>query len=199
MAAVQLTPSSQGSTDLLIRSMPPSTEMQFKKVSFHNDVSVRLTPGLDSFAEDEIAAAWYSRAELQDIRSGVRNEVKMLTSEVGATASEIEPRGLESFLPEGLARKQLRREVARDAVLDEQEYQWRRASDDPELLADIYFERTRDSATAARWQGLVDQESVHQDTNAMSSAKTPDQHCFRSGNIGFLHRRRPHGTSSRAA
>lgn len=162
---------------------------------------MRFFPNLDSWTQEEKDVMWYSRAELLNIKAGVRNHVAMLTgSQVADRTSDLELRGLESFLPDGLARKQLNREIARNAVLDEQEYQWKTDSDDPELLADLYFDRTRESVAVARLQGLADRAAVREDENGASSDQSlQNKPLFRSGTIGSLHRRKPRGISSPAA
>ncbi len=175
-------------------SQPDSLSKNARTVTFHSRVTVRLTSNIEDCTEEEKSATWYTQAEIKQIRASVRHEVALLAA--GTWCSLSERRGLESLLPEGFADKLRHREIARNAVLDEQDYQWKRDMNDPDLIADLYFDKTRSSVVAARVRAIADHESVLQQTPP-TSPKNPA--LFRSGSIGSLHRRKPTGISSRAA
>lgn len=168
---------------------------------------MRTTLALEDFTQDEKNAVWYTPTEIKEIRSKVRHDITLLATGrlMKNHSSNFELRGLESFLPEGLAVKQLRRRIARDAVLDTQEHQWKKKCNDPELLADIYFDRTRESVATAHVQGLADQEIAHHihecdGSSETSSTRMPSKALFKSGSIGSsLHRRQPREILCRAA
>lgn len=203
MAPLQHRISFEDAPEILIRSRPSTATPEKKGISFSPRVNVRFVQNLDMWTENEKNNTWYTRAELHQMKFGVRNQIQMLSSQEATMLSpQIELRGLESFLPEGLTRKMRNRETARNAVLDEQEYQWKNNVDDPQLLADIYFDHTRESVAAARVQGMADESAVALERSGLPSSpstKVDDKQLFRSGSIGSLHARQPRGFSSRAA
>lgn len=168
-----------------------------KRISFHRRVTVRHTFNLESCTDEEKSAIWYTQVELHQIRADVRHEVTMLSAGTSSTCLEL--RGLESLLPDGLSQKLRHRQVSRSIVLNEQDYQWKRDMNDPDLIADLYFDKTRASVMAARVRAIADHEAVTQQSPPTSPKLPSCAKLFRSGSIGSLQRRQPTGFSSRAA
>lgn len=178
---------------------PSNTNKAKKTLTFHRRVTVRHTFHLDSCTEEEKSAMWYTQTELIQMRANVRHEVALLAAGTSCRHHQLELRGLESLLPDGQADKLFHRERARNAVLKEQEYQWERGMNDPDLIADLYFDLTRASVVAARLKGISDHEAMLQQSPPVSPKHPSSDRLFRSGSIGSMQRRQPLGISSRAA
>ena len=170
-----------------------------KTLTFHQRVTVRHTFHINSITEVEKTAMWYTQTELIQIRANIRHEVALLTAGTSCHYHQLEPRGLESLLPDGLADKLYHREKARNAVLKEQEYQWDKDMNDADIIADIYFDLTRASVAAARVKGISDHEAVLQQSPPVSPKHPSSGKLYRSGSIASTQRRQPIGISSRAA
>ena len=136
-----------------------------RTVSFLPSVRIRQTIRINDYTDDEIASAWYDETELDTVISDIKTTL-LLIEEEGVAAANSDPerctRGLESYTPEGQRLKERSRMKAKDAVLDEQEFQDETGIFDPELLADLYYERTRWSEARARVMGRSDEEAVRQ-------------------------------------
>lgn len=176
-----------------------STTKTKKTLTFHRRVTVRHTFHVSNLTEEEKSTIWYTQTELIQIRASIRHEVALLAAGTSCHYHKLEPRGLESLLPDGLADKLYHREKARNAVLKEQEYQWDKDMNDPDIIADIYFDLTRASVVAARVKGIADHEAVLQQSPPVSPKHPSSGKLCRSGSIGSMQRRQPMGISSRAA
>jgi hypothetical protein len=175
-----------------LRSPPVSRKASNRRpVSFSNTVVVRCT---DGYSNKEMAAAWYDRAELKKIQSKIKQTfLRMQAGSSKANSDRHCTRGLESLTSEGRALKQRRREDAKNAVLDEQEFQNEVGIPDPELLADLYFEETRVSQAIANSTGRADEEEVRstgrRSTSMSRNQEKPSKHCIsRSGSVRMLER-----------
>jgi hypothetical protein len=162
-----------------------------RPVSFSNTVVVCYT---DGYSNKEMAVAWYGRAELKKIQSKIKKTfLLMQAGSPNANCDRHCTRGLESLTPEGRALKQRRREDAKNAVLDEQEFQNEVGIPDPELLADLYFEETRVSQAMANSMGRADEEEVRgtgrRSPSMSRNQEKPSEHCVsRSGSVRMLER-----------
>jgi hypothetical protein len=160
-------------------------------ISFSNTVVLRRT---DSHSDEETTAAWYSRAELKKIQSKIKKTIFLM--EAGSPRANSDrhcTRGLGSLTPEGRALKQRRRENAKTAVLDEQEFQNEVGIPDPELLADLYFKETRVSLAMAISMGRAVEEEVRSTGKwpppRLSPRNQKPKHCIsRSGSVRMLER-----------
>lgn len=184
-----------------------------KTISFLPQVNIRRTIALNMFTQEELAATWYSSAELKRIRTEIKATISDITNGTLNTqdTDAFCLRGLESFLPEGNALKHQHRVAAREVVFDEQELQWANGQYDVELLADLYFYQSRESVEFARVRGLTDETFVAlQDSISCSTTsepqmgkllpmKRPHTGSCRSSSLGSRNERTPKGVSSRAA
>jgi hypothetical protein len=113
-------------------------------ISFNPNVLVNLTIHIDEYSEEEIAASWYCEDELKTIKSELTETLLLMANACIMPSSErLCSRGIESFTSKGQAIKKHRREEAREAVFDEQEYQFENDIFEPEMIADAYLEQTR--------------------------------------------------------
>jgi hypothetical protein len=163
-----------------------------RPISFSNTAVLCRT---DGYSDEEMTAAWYSRAELKNILFQIKKT--LLLMEAGSPKANSDrhcTRGLASLTPEGRALKQRRREEAKTAVLDEQEFQNEVGFPDLELLADLYFEETRVSLAMAISMGRADEEEVVRSTDMrppprQSPRNQKPDHCIsRSGSVRRMER-----------
>jgi hypothetical protein len=177
----------------VIKSSLASSEKSKKHpISFSNTAVLRCT---DGYSDEEMAAAWYSRAELKKIQSKLKKT--LLLMEVGSPKASSDrhcTRGLGSLTPEGRALKQRRKEDAKTAVLYEQEFQNEVGIPDPELLADLYFEEARVSLAMAisMGRGAADEEEVRSTGTRWSPPclsprnQKPNHRISRSGSVRMV-------------
>ena len=160
-----------------------------KKVSFYCNVAVIYTLHLDDYSEEEMKDCFYGSLELKRIRKQAKATVRYIMSSSSSTSSEDDEfssssssstedvedeedlcqeqqshctRGLEYCTP---ALRELRSQVkmlAREAVLDEQEYQQMAGVADPERLATVYKDQTNESLYAAMMIGKSDEYIARQ-------------------------------------
>ena len=119
---------------------------------------------VEALSREELEAAWYTRVELSKILMKVKKNI-LLMEKGSAKANNCDrycTRGLETLTPAGQKLKQERRRQAREAVLDEQEFQREVRLPDSALLARLYIEETRVAHTLARAYGLADQEEARE-------------------------------------
>jgi hypothetical protein len=143
---------------LLVSSAAPKPS-----ISFNPNVLVRLTIHIDEYSDEEITASWFCQDELKMIKSELRTTLLLMAN--GSTMANSErlcSRGLACFTSEGKESKKHRKEEARIAVFDEQDYQFDNDIFDPEEIANAYFEQTRKSQATATVVGFFDQQAVRQ-------------------------------------
>ena len=163
------------------KPLSSSQAKQRKSVSFDQSVKVRKTIHILDYTDEELFACWYSNAEFDNIRQNNAVEVKFffrmkLSSRHGEKKNDDNgdgwknlycKRGLESFLSKSIMKRRHRAIVSREAVYDEQEYQWDhhqggRESYDVECnsstrtIARVYEKATLKSRALARYVGLKD-------------------------------------------
>jgi hypothetical protein len=185
--------------DLSMMKMSESstTKMEVERsVSFSPYASLRETIHIDNYTNEEISACWYDSVELKMVKVDNKNTL-LLMANVFFINDRICSRGLESYTQTGQASKRQHREDAIDAAIDEQDFQMDEGITDPEMIAEAYFERTRQSQAMARVMGLSDQETVRnqEQQRPLVLQKIPNQKkLVRRGSTGMVNRR---GSSGR--
>jgi hypothetical protein len=166
-----------------------------RSVSFSPSALGRETTHITDYTTEEIAACWYDDVELKMIKVDIKTTTLLLMNNDYLSLNINDgrcSRGLESYTETGQALKMQNREDAIDAVLDEQEFQMDESNTDPEMIADAYFERTRQSQAMARVMGLSDEEAVrNQEQQKLSvlQGKMANHEPFaRRGSIGMMDR-----------
>lgn len=158
-------------------------------VSFNNTVILHWT---NSYSKEDLNAAWYSEAEFQNIKSKIKKTLLLMEAcSPKANSKGRCTRGLESVTPDGRRQKQKRRLDAKNAVLDEQEFQKEVGIPDPDLLADLCFEETRVSRAIAISMGCADAEEVlsHKKRRPRQMPSPKLKHSIsRTGSIRMLER-----------
>ena len=134
-----------------------------KTVSFSKNAKMKGTLHLDDYTTEEIQATWYARTEMKQIREDVRLTVKLmdegLLSSKDNEDSEYCTRGLECRTSRLSPIKTHNKRIARDVVLDEQDYQqFQLMTCDPERLATVYNRVTYQCQVKASMVGLSDEK-----------------------------------------
>ena len=156
---------------------------EVKSVSFYPDCTVMNTLHLNDYTDQEMRDCWYSYTELKHIRKEARTTVRYLLSggddkSVASSSSltsssssslcnesqeeEHCARGLEYCSPQLRELRIQVKIVAREAVLDEQEYQSLVGVVDPERLSKVYKDQTAESKHAAALLGKSDEYVARQ-------------------------------------
>jgi hypothetical protein len=154
----------------------------------------RETIHIADYTTEEIAACWYDAVELKMIKVDIKATTLLLMKNDYLSLNINDrrcSRGLESYTQTGQASKRQHREDAIDAVLDEQEFQMDEGKTDQEMIADAYFERTRQSQAMAIVTGLSDQETVRnqEQQKPLILQKVANQEALaRRGSIGMVDR-----------
>jgi hypothetical protein len=107
-----------------------------RTIAFSQTVSVRTTLHVSNYTDDEFDACWYNDYEFDMIRKEMRYVLTLLKN--GMLEQDTEQycrRGLECHTPEVALQRLKNRTAVREAVLDEQDFQWEEGIWDPELFA----------------------------------------------------------------
>ena len=129
-----------------------------QSVTFSDSVQTWLIPPLYDLTDNELNSMYYSVDEIEAIRRHAR-----ITLDLSESDLEFDQ---EHFCHRGVWTKQekVRRSIAIlgaiEAVLMEQHLQREEKIVDVELLADVYFESTRDSQLEALVRGRMDEEAI---------------------------------------
>jgi hypothetical protein len=114
-----------------------------KSVCFADElVEVFPIKHIDDFSESEVATIWYNGDEYDDIKSDYKTTVFLM--ECGKELPEDQTsRGLEYRTQQGAWTRYENKKAASNAVLDEQDKQWKADADDFDALARVYMEVSR--------------------------------------------------------
>lgn len=151
-----------------------------KNVRFCGQVYVRQIEHMNEYSAEEFKQMWYSRSELLGIRKAIsaecdalknksRKQRRLSLSFIDSSAdSDLCSRGLEGFLSEKVAQSRIIvRARAKQAVLSEQQRQWKYLGYDPESLSRISISRSEecvsDSIRRAN-EDAVEARSIMDDT-----------------------------------
>lgn len=150
-----------------------------RRVSLQPVVTVHPVLHIKDYTQEEIQQTWYRKKELRSIRSLYRNllvhhfsivnsadrndedrdDVK--SSNLWTTVNENDSlRGLEGKTLEGQGRKFHARQLAKEAVIYEQDRQRELGMNDEDLMADLYFECSEGAQVAAYLLGLRDEQEA---------------------------------------
>ena len=172
-----LSPSSDSSTSGILKKQKTQKPIT-KSVSFANMAKVKYTLNLDEYTDSEKEATWYNARELKMVRDAARKTVTAIqcatilavnnSSSSSSSSSSLDEnqhcaRGLENRSPRLWAQKKQERAAARNAVLDEQDYQRLHGANDVVRLSQVYQERTYQSRLSAIMMGTSDYEQIADD------------------------------------
>jgi hypothetical protein len=135
-----------------------------KSVTFAGENEVQEITHIDDIPDEEVAAIWYEAQEYADMKLSYKDTVFLM--ECGKELDEVEhtARGLEYRTQEGAWARYENKRDAYNAVLDEQDLQWKEDKDDDEAIRRVYQEHSlkcRESALAVGLQDARLAQKIH--------------------------------------
>jgi hypothetical protein len=110
-----------------------------RNVSFDDDgVQFNIYPSSDEFSQEEVEAAWFSKAELHSIERGNSYTIFLLENRKSINERRYCSRGLEDETEESKREVTERVQAARAVVLNQQSIHREQGSSDPESIAALY-------------------------------------------------------------
>jgi hypothetical protein len=138
---------------------------QKKSVHFENEAHYCEIDHINDFSPELIAATWLQDDEYAGI-AAENTKVALLMMLSGKRIKNIEDvteRGLEYKLPDQRDKSLRLKELALNAVIDEQDRQWRsQIHDDPAFIAEVYQDFSTQALSVARSMGIQDEEDAKQ-------------------------------------
>lgn len=130
-----------------------------RRLRFNEQITVRAITHIFDFSEEEIADAWYKKAEYQRMRSDVILTVrKLVRGEYRGDTDDHCARGLEFKTPVGARRRKRNKLNALAGVLDEQDRQVEENYFNLEAMAYVYINCNIASRCEAARRGERDAE-----------------------------------------
>jgi hypothetical protein len=156
---------SSSTSDLKTSRSPLSKSLKFADANevFHID-------HLDDISDDQILATWYNANEYSEIKSSYQTTIFMM--ETGENMLEDHTsRGLEYRTQDGAWARYEKKRDAYNAVLDEQDRQWKVDRDDDELIRSIYLEHSTKCGHAAHLRAVEDEKTARKHLRSIMPKK----------------------------
>lgn len=135
----------------------PKRPILSKILRFAAEDEILLIRHIDDFSDDEVAAIWFDQQYYADIKSEYKSIIVTMERGQHMEGDDVTCRGLEHRTQEGSwARFQIKRD-SYNAVLDEQDRQWKVDCDDDEKISCIYKNHSHKCARKAHQMGLMDE------------------------------------------
>ena len=115
---------------------------------------------LDDMSDEEVFSIWYTSKEYSEIKQSYQVTIFMMESGETITGDEHTSRGLEYRTQEGAWARYENKRDAYNAVLDEQDRQWKVDKDDYEKIRQIYLKHSTKCANAAIVRALQDERDI---------------------------------------
>jgi hypothetical protein len=120
-----------------------------RKVSFYARVRIKRVPNRKDLGKDLIEDVWYSRSEFKDIRKECFSTIKLMKSlslkeEYLEEDDDYCTRGLEYKTDQAYRERQKNKMDIRTLVIEEQEYQFLSEMNDPQWIAKLAQEQSRE-------------------------------------------------------
>jgi hypothetical protein len=110
-----------------------------KSLTFAPKIRVRKIIHIDEFTDEEVSACYYHKEEFDRVRLELKATVQMFqVGELEKDTTHFTKRGTEHRTPDAVQRRNRNKQMAAEAVFDEQENQWADGVIDSEVLASIY-------------------------------------------------------------
>jgi hypothetical protein len=129
-------------------------ERQRRTLSFSSTVDVHEVLHVGDFSLDEIRSSWYSHKEIKVMKK--RSKRIATQSEKENDENDYCLRGLETKTVRGSSQKRQRKSTARKAVFLEQRRQQEQGLENPEAIAEAYYDCTDYCQATAHMMGLRD-------------------------------------------
>jgi hypothetical protein len=143
-----------------------------KSVHFREMNEILLVEHIDEFCEEDIAAIWYNANEYAMIKAEYKTTLFFMECGAQVPAGVHCCRGLEYRSAEGARARLENKSNAYNAVLDEQEKQWRDDTNDIDALARVYLKHSTKCGKAALALGIRDEVEAKQIYSSESQADT---------------------------
>lgn len=132
-----------------------------KTVHFAGECVVFPTIHLNDILRKEVEASWYGAEEYTFMKREMEATICMHEAGKDVETSEFTMRGLEFRTQKGAWERYKNKKDASDAVLDEQDEQWKVDQDDEHKIAQIYLSHSTKCALAAQQRGQQDAALVN--------------------------------------
>ena len=136
----------------LKRSKPPKKQLRFN----FNRNQVFPIPHLDNLTDEQVSQIWFQSEEYAEIKSGYQLIIFRMESGEFVEDDEHTARGLEYRTQQGGWSRYENKRDAYNAVLDEQDRQWKNERDDHDEIGRLYLEHSAKCAKAAAARGAQD-------------------------------------------
>jgi hypothetical protein len=134
-----------------------------KSLTFAPQIRIRSIIHIDEFTDEEVSACYYHKEEMHRVRLEVKATVQMFqVGELEKDTPHFTKRGTEYRTPDAVKRRNRNKQMAADAVFDEQEDQWDGGVLDSELLAIIYQAASSHCQVAAHNMALEYENEVNE-------------------------------------
>ena len=130
-----------------------------KAVSFAPMIQCKETHHISDMSVEDVVATWWTPNDYHVIRKMVALTVKLIScgSKFGDDDTDFCERGLEIRTKDGARTRHTNKRKAISVVLEAQEFQIREGFTDPEYIAELYSEYTRNSNKESHEIGLKDE------------------------------------------
>jgi hypothetical protein len=142
-----------------------------QSIRFAEKNQVCPTHHLDDMTDEEIYSIWYTSKEYSEIKQAYQLTIFMMESGETVTGDDHTSRGLEYRTQEGAWARYENKRDAYNAVLDEQDRQWKVDKDDYEKIRMIYLKHSTKCANAAIVRALQDERVSKELQEAAAAAK----------------------------
>lgn len=141
--------------------MKPNRKLPLaKNIRFADKNEVCPIQHLDDMSDEEVFAIWYTSREYSEIKQAYQLTIFMMESGETITGDEHTSRGLEYRTQEGAWARYENKRDAYNAVLDEQDRQWKVDKDDYDKIRQIYLKHSTKCANAAIVRALQDERDI---------------------------------------
>ena len=133
-----------------------------KSLTFAPKVRVRKIIHIDEFTDEEVSACYYQKEEMHRVRQELRATLQMFQiGELKEDTPHFTKRGTEHRTPDAARRRSINKQMASDAVFEEQGDQWEDGLIDSEMLASIYQSASSHCQAAAHKIALEYENEVN--------------------------------------
>lgn len=130
-----------------------------KSIRFSERNETFEIPHLDDWPDEDIDAVWYSPEDYSQIKTAYQATIFLMESGKNLDSDpEHETRGLEYRTQEGSWERYQNKRDVYNAVLDEQDRQWKVDQDDFEKIREIYLSHSNKCTQAAVMRGKNDEK-----------------------------------------
>ena len=129
-----------------------------RSASFSPHVRVKRTLHINNYSDDEVEATWYGDSDFQRIHDEINYTVDLIEKSEHIDTSKYCTRGLEFRTRAGAQQRRRNKIDARNATLDEQDFQWTEGLNDPDMLSKVYQRKSHTCLVAAHMAGLMDEK-----------------------------------------